>query len=278
MRVWSRVLGALIGAVSTVLVAQSATALPIAPPTPEPVAGIPSPCVSKTPWPAEAGRERTRQLMQQRFDLTLTGEGWNRAEYRPIVKIIWETLDGISCTPYLSQVLAQLDGKPLRIHAGSTRSWAWGDWSLTNPGALTFDFSKFVQALDDKDPGRLVRLVVHELGHVRNMDRYSNPAYWNAFLNVQRNAGRFSDYGGSDPTEVLQEVIGYYVARCAKNNPYDKGHADYYDFAKTFIFNGVEFGPKPGQAVDCTMSSGEMKPPPGGSKLPNWLAPRSTHS
>ena len=67
------------------------------------------------------------------------------------------------------------------LNATSIRGYAWGDWSLTKGNYVTYDFSKFQKALDSGDEGRLTRLVAHELGHVLNSDRYSEPEYWQTF-------------------------------------------------------------------------------------------------
>lgn len=257
---------------------QPALSLPVAPPAPEPVAGIPAPCVSRVAWPQDASPAHTRNLLQKRFGIRLVGPGWNEAANRPLVKIIWQTLDALSCTDYLAttKARARSAGAPaLVIKADRISGWAWGDWGLTTPNALTFDFAKWHEALRAGDPGRLVRLVVHEMGHAYASDRFEDPAYWTSFTRLYQQHGTFSHYG-RDASESFSEVIGYYVARCARENPYNTvGSAQnaYYDWARRTIFHGMEFGPGQGSAVDCrgtTVMAGGSRP----VVEPAWVAPR----
>lgn len=226
--------------------------LPVAPAlTSTSLAGIPDPCVAKHPWPADKSPAETKWWMEKTFGLSLTGSGWTQPKHRPIVKIIWESIDAMACTPYFADLRKNSGQKTIAIHAGATRSWAWGDWGLTNPNKLTFDFDKWAAALPS-DPGRLVRITVHELGHVYQVNAGSNPTYQREFMRLYRQQGGFSAYGSSSASETMSEVIGYYVARCAQNNPYDEGRdAAYYEWAKQHVFKGVEFGPKPGQKPTC---------------------------
>ena len=227
----------------TVLTPSTAAGLPIAPPEVPPVTGIPEPCAARVAWPEGASPTHTRNLLQKSTGIRLVGEWWTDPQYRPMVKIVWQTLVNLTRDKV---------NNTLTIAAAPTRSWAWGDWSLTRPGALTFDFAKWQQALDEDDPGRLVRLVIHEMGHAYNVDRGDDPAYWSSFTRLYASQGRFSEYGNSS-TETYAEVLGYYVARCAKDNPYDKpGNEQYYEWARSHIFKGVEFGPAPGAPVDCS--------------------------
>lgn len=241
---------AAIVAVSSI-VASQAEALPVAPKPAPPVTGIPQPCTSQHPWPKDASISEIKAQMEQHFGFRLAGKHWTN-EYRPSIKILWETLDAVSCTDYLPTLQAKAGGK-VGINATSTSGWSWGDWSLSKPGYVSLDFEKFKTALDNDDEGRLVRLVIHELAHVWNADRYESPAYWRQFERLQRNEGRFSDYAGSSTTETFADAVGYYVGRCALNNPYDSGkHDAYYEFVKETVFHGREFGPAPGTQPNCT--------------------------
>ena len=225
--------------------------LPVAPSlTSTAVDGIPDPCLAKHPWPAKSTPAQTKVAMQKAFGLQLTGSGWTDPQSRGLVKIVWETLDALSCTPYLADVRRHSGQSVIKIHAGPTRSWAWGDWGLTNPGRLTFDFAKWRSAYPS-DKGRLVRIVVHELGHLHQMG--ANPA-GASFGPLYNRYGSFSNYGGYSRSETMSEVMGYYVARCAQDNPYDEaGPAEraYYAWARTTIFGGVEFGPEVGSQPAC---------------------------
>ncbi|MGD8214159.1 hypothetical protein [Aestuariimicrobium sp. Y1814] len=239
---------------ATVVTPGRAAALPSLPVAPEKavaVTGIPDPCVATHPWPADASLAHIKNLLQKNWGINLVGDWWTEREYRPMVKIVWETLDAVSCTDYVNLTRAKVNNT-LTISAAPTRSWAWGDWSLTRPGALTFDFAKWQQALDEDDAGRLVRLVIHEIGHAYNVDRGDSPTYWASFKRLYASEGRFSDYGHND-METYADVLGYYVARCAKNNPFNEpGHQKYYDWARTHVFKGVEFGGPAGAPLDCS--------------------------
>lgn len=240
-----------------------ASALPVAPEPAPPVAGIPTPCAAQHPWPADASISSIHEQMEENFHLKLTGDYWSN-EYRPSIKILWETLDGVSCTDYVDTLLKK-NGGNVGISAANTRSWAWGDWSLTKPGYVTLDFQKFKTALDNDDEGRLVRLVIHELGHSWNSDRGSEPPYWREFQQLQRSQGTFSKYAGSSVTETFADAVGYYVGRCALNNPYDTGKfSGYYEFVKDNVFDGKEFGPAPGEKPNCAVpKQGAEEPRPG---------------
>ncbi|CAI9404045.1 hypothetical protein [Aestuariimicrobium sp. T2.26MG-19.2B] len=230
------------------------TALPVAPPLSiAPVAGIPEPCPARHPWHSSATPAVTRTTMEQAFGLQLTGAGWTDPANRPLVKIVWETLDAVSCTSYLDDVRRNSGQRVIRIHAGPTRSWAWGDWGLTNPGRLTFDFAKWHSAYPS-DKGRLVRIVIHELGHMHQMKPAGHQADLDSFRALYSRHGGFSKYGRGSSSETMSEVIGYYVSRCALDNPYDRAGASqraYYEWAKNSVFKGVEFGPAPGVRPEC---------------------------
>ena len=127
-------------------------------------------------------------------------------------------------------------------------------------------------ALDSGEEGRLTRLVAHELAHVLNSDRYSDPEYWTIFKKLHASEGRFSEYAGSSVTETFADVVGYYVGRCALDNPYDTGKYDaYYEYAKTYIFGGKEFGPAPGVAPTCTLPSDTAEEPAPGAESAAWM-------
>lgn len=250
-------------AIATAIGALQATALPVAPTPAPPVTGIPTPCTSTNPFPEDASITEIKRQIEEKFHFKLTGKHWTN-EYRPSIKILWETLDAVACTDYVSTLQSKVDGD-VGLNATNTRGWSWGDWSLSKPGYVSLDFQKFKTALDNDDEGRLVRLVIHELAHVYNADRYEAPSYWSEFEKLHRKEGRFSDYAGRSVTETFADTVGYYVGRCALNNPYDTGeHAAYYEFVKKNVFNGKEFGPKPGKTPNCAIpKDGAEEPRPG---------------
>ena len=263
------------GLVATVAVAagsvvSTAQALPIAPAPVVSVTGIPTPCVSTKPYPADASIDELTQQLAATFGVKLAGSQWTE-EHRPSIKILWETLDAVECTTYRADLQANVSGT-LGINAANISGYAWGDWSLTKTNYVTLDFSKFQRALDSGDEGRLVRLVIHELGHVRNSDRYEDPEYWTVFTKLFAREGRFSEYAGRSVTETFADVVGYYVGRCALDNPYDSGEYDaYYEYAKTYIFGGKEFGPAPGVTPVCTLPSETAEEPAPGAEDAAWM-------
>lgn len=270
MRRWIAAIATTVAVGIGSVAATSAQALPIAPIPAPPVTGIPSPCPSTRPYPADASIGELKKQLADTFGFKLTGSQWTEAR-RPSIKILWETLDAIECTPYRADLQAKVTGT-VGLNAAHISGYAWGDWSLTKTGYVTLDFGKFQRALDSGDEGRLVRLVVHELGHVRNSDRFRKPEYWTAFTKLFRKEGRFSDYAGRSVTETFADVVGYYVGRCALDNPYDTGRQDaYYEYAKTYIFGGKEFGPPPGEKPTCTLPAKGAEAPMPGEELPGWM-------
>ena len=249
-----------------------AAALPVAPEPVAPVAGIPAPCPVTHEWPGDdVSIDTIAAALAEGFHFQLTGPQWTEAS-RESIKILWETLDAVSCTGYVTALQAKVNGN-VGINADAISGFAWGDWSLTKPNFVTMDFSKFQGALDSGDDGRLVRLVTHEMAHVLNSDRYQNPLYWNTFQNLHASQGRFSEYASSSVTETFADVVGYYVGRCALENPYDTGKYNaYYEFVKTHVFGGKEFGPAPGEKPNCTVpAAGAETPLPGTGAPASWV-------
>lgn len=242
--------------------ATAAVALPIAPAPAPPIPGVPTPCTTTNPWPAKAPIDKVRKQFEEKFGIRVQGDQWTEQNRRAI-KIVWETIDAVSCTDYFPTLLGKNHGR-VGFNAAKTRSWAWGDWSLTKAGYVTLDLSKFHTAIDNHDEGRLVRLVIHEFGHAFNSDRHSNPRYWQEFKDLHAREGHFSEYAGGSVTEVFADTVGYYVGRCALENPYNSGkHKKYYEFVKKNVFHGREFGPAPGTTPDCAApKKGAEEPAP----------------
>ena len=233
------------------LFALSASAAPEADEPGPPVAGIAEPCAVTNPFPDDASTGEVVDQLADTFGFKLAGRGWTK-QNRESIKIVWQTLDAVSCTDYLKDLQGKVRGT-VGLNATSIRGYAWGDWSLTRSGYVSLDFTKFQKAIDSGDTGRLSRLVTHELAHTLNSDRYSEPKYWRDFKRLHQREGRFSKYAGRSVTETFADVVGYYVGRCALNNPYDTGKFDaYYEYARDYIFDGKEFGPAPGTKADCS--------------------------
>ncbi len=249
-----------------------AAALPLAPEPVAPVAGIPMPCPVTHEWPGDdVPVETVAAALAENFGFALTGTQWTEAS-RGSIKILWQTLDAVECSGYVAQLQAKVNGN-VGINAADISGFAWGDWSLTKPNHVTMDFAKFQRALDSGDDGRLVRLVTHEMAHVLNSDRHSEPEYWKIFKNLYATQGSFSSYAGSSVTETFADVVGYYVGRCAMENPYDNGeNAAYYEFAKTYVFGGKEFGPAAGQTPECSIPDSNAETPMPAPPTPqSWI-------
>lgn len=268
MRKWLTALTATIAVAAGSMV--PAHALPLAPEPVLPVTGVPAPCATTHAYPEDASIGEITAQLTANYGFHLAGTQWTEAS-RPSIKILWETLDAMECTSYRTDLQAKVGGN-VGLNAASIRSYAWGDWSLTRPMYVTLDFSKFQRALDSGDEGRLTRLVAHELAHVLNSDRFENPSYWAEFRQLHAREGFFSEYAGTKVTEVWADAIGYYVGRCALDNPYDSGEHDaYYYFVKDNVFDGKEFGPPPGVTPDCAAPDAGAETPMPGDEAPRWL-------
>lgn len=233
-----------------------------------PVPGIPMPCVAAHAWPANDSLGEIVPQLEKNFAVDLRGAGWLDPANRKLVKIVWQTLDGVSCTDYVATIEKKIGGT-LIIKADHISGYAWGDWSLTNPGALTVDLTKWQAALTAGDPGRLVRLTIHEMAHAYNVDRGAEPRYWSTFQALYAQQGKFSNYA-NNVTETFADAVGYYVGRCALNNPYDEGdQAAYYTYVKTHIFKGREFGPGAGDPVNCSLTTPAAAPSQPTVTVPN---------
>ncbi|NLT31009.1 MAG: hypothetical protein GXX86_11240 [Propionibacterium sp.] len=242
----------------------SPAAKPTAPPTPPrertsrkaerpaPVVGIVSPCEVDAAFPENASPAEVTAAMEQRWGLKLIGEGWNNPQYRPVVKIIWQTLDAVDCTPYLESIRAKVNGD-ITINAGHLRGYAWGDWGLSKPGVMSLDFGKMHTGYQNGETTRIARVFIHELAHVHNVDRGASPQYWQTFNGLYRANGSVAEYDrGRDITETYAEAVAHFVVRCSTDNPYSTpGNAHYFDFVQEHVFGGREFGPTSGQAPAC---------------------------
>lgn len=224
----------------------------------DPVAGIPQPCLTTQSWPAQATPGQTRKQLAELTGIELVGPQWEDPKNRPLVRIVWETLGALACTDYLATITKNHPG--FELNAAPISGWAFGDWGLTRPGAVTIDLAKWHEPYAAGDRGRLVRLLVHELGHAWARTPEAQKAY-TRFESLYARTGNFSDYGRGSANENFSEVIGYYVARCAAKNPYDSAVANrgqfdaYYALVRDEVFDGREFGPAVGRTPDCTLAA-----------------------
>lgn len=248
-RVGRAVLVAFLAAVVS-MVPGTAFASPAAPDE-QPVV-VPAACPATHPYSPALSMAALRTGIESNWGFTLTGAYWDDETYRPIAAMIWRTLDAISCTPYLDTLHSKVGA--LELRATSIGGWTAGDYGLSKADAVSLDFPQLLTSYQ-KDPGHVSRLFVHEITHAYTRDRSSNPTYYADFTAIYSRLGRFGTYGNS-ASETFSEVVGYYVARCAANNPYTTAKADYYEFAKNEVFGGKEFGPALGQTVVCDGSDG----------------------
>ena len=249
-RVGRAALAALL-AVSVFLVPVAATAAP----EEQPVV-IPAACTATHPYSSQLSMVQLRDGIGSNWGFTITGAYWADETYRPIVAMMWQTLDAISCTPYLATLHSKVGA--LELRATSIGGWVAGDYGLSKRDAVSLDFPQLLTSYRT-DPGHVSRLFVHEVTHAYSRDRSSNPTYWTGFTGLYSKLGRFGSYGGS-ASETFSEVVGYYVARCAANNPYTTAKAAYYDYVKTEVFGGKEFGPALGQTLVCDSSQAASAP------------------
>ncbi|MGJ3509633.1 hypothetical protein [Enemella sp. A6] len=217
-----------------------------------PVAGIVSPCTVDQQFPEGSSMSQIKAAMEKRWGLKLIGPGWEDPQYLPVVKVIWQTLDAVDCTPYLDNIREKVGG-PIRINADNLRGYAWGDWGLSKPSVMSVDFAKMYGGYQNGDVSRISRVFIHELAHVHNVDRGGSPKYWREFNQLYNTEGSVAEYDkGKDITETYAESVAHYVVRCSTDNPYSTpGNAKYYDFVRKNLFNGREFGPTSGQSPTC---------------------------
>jgi hypothetical protein len=225
--------------------------------------GIPSSCTSSTgsqssPFPEGSSMDQIISAMESRWKFKfLDGSySWRQTQYKPVVKIWWDTLSAVECTPFLTEINKK-NGGGLNIYAHDIGS-LWGTYGLHFPGALAINIQNHLGAVNNGIPEKVTQNIIHELGHAYNNDRGSNPAYWVEHNNIYNSAGPISAYGASEITENVADVFGYYVARCSGEsfqasgpNPYANGNTEFYNFAKTMIFGNVEFGPPAPSEVSC---------------------------
>ncbi|HPZ49483.1 MAG TPA: hypothetical protein PLA44_06460 [Propionibacteriaceae bacterium] len=250
----SLVLAVLVAVVGVVTLSPSADAAPTAPAA----VVVPQPCAISLAYPEGQSPAKIRELYGTHYGFTMVGRYWDDPAYQGIVRVIWETTDAIACTPFLEDLRAH-HGSQLTLNASALSGWKSGDYGLTRALTVSLDFPQLKSYYDKGDHGHVARLFVHEITHAYQRDRGDSPAYWSAFVPLHSKLGRLGGYGW-DSTEVMAEVVGWYVARCAQNNPYTSRYQAYYDYAKG-LFGGKEFGPPLGQPMDCSQQVFPAPPP-----------------
>jgi hypothetical protein len=202
------------------------------------------------PFPDSSTGAQLVSLFKQHWniDLVSTSYDYTSGEYHGVLKAWWEVLTTVECTPYLQQAFAG--------HALTINSDALGGWWGTYQGNWVQQMD--IQAISQGTVPHIKQNLIHELGHVyEGSDPNGITAKWEPICHSGSPYAEISGYGTNNCNENFAEVMGYYVvresnewgadppARCPDKNPFDWGQAGFYDFAKTNVFNGKEYGPQP---------------------------------
>ena len=228
-----------------------------------PANGIPNSCTSTSnaapPFPESDSPNQIITAMESRwsFDFRDGSYSWSDAQFKPVLKVWWDTLAAVECTPFLTEINNK-NGGGLAIYAHEIGN-LWGTYGLHFPGALAINIRNHLGGINNGIPEKVTQNIIHELGHAYNNDRSgSGPPYWTEHNKIYYSAGPISGYGASEITENIADVVGFYVARCAGEsfgasgpNPFASGHTEFYNWAKEYIFGGVEFGPPAPATVSC---------------------------
>lgn len=215
---------------------------------------ITSPCsgVGGTgPFPDTASPAEVISLFKQHWNIELVNAGADYAnpKYHGMLRAWWEVLTTVECTPFLKDALA---GQPLRILGigGSGGGW-WGEYM----GGNTQDM--WIDNISSGIIPHIKQNLIHELGHVWRGGQPAKYAQYEATVCGHGSVHPFvSVYGGTNCSENMAEIVGYYVERdsnewgvggafCATKNPYDWNQSTYYDWAKATVFNNKVYGPPP---------------------------------
>lgn len=237
--------------------AQTAKARKTAKPNPIPRApGMQRSCPMTHRFPARASSAQVVTAVRHNWGVRLTGPSWKKPANAAVLRVMWQTLDSLDCTPFLKTVKTKNDGG-LIISGEKKGSWAWGDYGYSDPDGVSFSLDKMADAIDDAQSPRVVRVMVHEMAHAWSADRNEDSGYFKAFAKLG-GAKPLTAYGAQNTSENFAEAAGYYVARCAteqsdtgkpRPNPYDDAdNADYHKFVGKRLFGHVKFGPDPGRS------------------------------
>lgn len=227
--------------------------------------GIPASCAdtsgsSSQPFPEGSSNEEVISAMETRwsFDLEDGAFSWRDPRFLPNLKVLWDTLSAVECTPFLQEIYDKHGGR-MSIY-GTYAAAAGGDYGLTHTSALSLNLEWILNQINAGTPAKASWLYIHEMSHAYNNDRFNSPTpeYWVEFQRLHNSLPAISGYGSGDPEEHFADVNGYYVARCALEdggpNPYSEsssGRTEFYQFAKNIIFGGQEFGPPAPSEVTC---------------------------
>jgi hypothetical protein len=180
---------------------------------------------------------------------------YTNPQYKGLLKAWWEVLVSVECTSYLTKALG---GSPLTIQGYANGGGWWGEYVGGNVQYMW---------IDNISTGTIPHIkqnLIHELGHVYEGANSDIRAKFEAAVcgkgSVHAYISAYAEYGitteGNGCNESFAEMNGYYVAResnewgvggayCATKNPYDWNELIYYNFAKTEIWGGKEYGAPP---------------------------------
>lgn len=204
------------------------------------------------PFPDNQPSSSIINRFQTNWHITLQNgsQDWSDSAYHQLLSIWWQTIDQLACTPFLASALG---GHTLTITANDLGIW-WGQYD----GGYQQEINIANQNKSLSQPSHIQQNIVHELAHVWR-DTHFDDTY-QTFANQLCGNGNpnayITNYGATNCSEDLSEAVGYYVIRqatewqtnspyCAAKNPYDWGQAAAYDWIKTNLFNGQQFGPPP---------------------------------
>lgn len=210
------------------------------------------------PFPDSLSGAEIVPLFKQHWNIELIGSGADITSdaYRGVLKAWWEVLTTVECTPFLTDAFA---GSPLQLIAigGSGGGW-WGEYMGGNVQHM------WVDNIRNGTIPHIKQNLIHELGHVWRGGQPAKYATYEATICGRGSVHPYvSVYGGTNCSENMAEIVGYFVQRdsnewgvggafCATKNPYDWNQSFYYNWAKTVVFSGQEYGaPPPNPPTSC---------------------------
>lgn len=221
-----------------------------------------NPCSSaggSGPFPESSSPAEIIALFKKNWRINLVDGSYSYSDpqYKGILKAWWEALARVECTPFLQD--GWITTHDLDIIA-STEASGWGYFAG--------NFTQYMNLgnMVNMSGTALMQNMIHEMTHVWSRTE-KNVAKGVDFENNISGHGSPNPYvsgyngynsPGDAPYEDLASAVGYYAIReqnemrdggfgpyCSTKNPYDWGQTIYYNWVKTNVFGGKEFGPPP---------------------------------
>lgn len=209
----------------------------------------------------------TQQAVQAAFLTTWNvkledkDQSWSNPENEPFLKLYWDTLSAVSCTPFIKLAL---EGDPFSVYASSYPS-GWG--VQTSNTSLELNLANMLSSVTG-NPASVQQNLIHEFSHAI---QFRHPDIYSIFESTICGKGspnaHVSGYGFQSCTEDFAEGSGYYAVRashefgggfngsrdniCPAKNPYDWGQQAYYNYYKQHIYGGKEFDSPPPSSGSC---------------------------